>query len=190
MTKSILTVIALFGALTTSSTAHAQSVTVFGNTDAQACYIQTRLFSGSSDALTFCDKALKSTDLTTKDRAATLVNRGINLSRSEKHDLALADYRQAIELMPDLAEAYLNRGNTYIFRSQFRLALADYDRALELGTKEPYAAYYNRGLAYEALKDLKSAYKDFLHAQELRPDWSYPAERIARYQAADFRHQK
>lgn len=190
MSRKALIVITLYWLLAPLSHAHAQSVTVFGNSDAQACYLETRLLSGGSSALTSCNKALKSSGLSKKDRAATLVNRGINYTRSNRHDLALADYEEALKIAPTLAEAFLNRGNTYIFKNQFNLALADYNRSLELGTKEAHAAYYNRGLAYEALKDLESAYQDFLAAQQLRPDWSFPAERIARYESSDFQKER
>ncbi len=190
MIRLALIAIAIGGLLVPLRVAYAQSVTVFGNSDAQQCYIQTRLFSGGSSALTICNKALKSADLSRKDRAATLVNRGINYTRSERHALALADFENALKISPTLAEAFINRGNTFIFTNQFDRALADYNRALELGAKEAHAAYYNRGLAYEALKDLEHAYLDFLQAQKLRPNWSLPAERIERYEAANFRNAK
>ena len=166
--------------------AHAQSITVFGNTDAQECYMSTKLFGGGPSALEHCNKALKYGNLSKRDRAKTLVNRGINYTRERRHDLAMADYEEALQLIPNLAEAFVNRGNTYIFRSQFRRAIEDYDRGLELGTKDPHAAYYNRGLAHEALKELDSAFADFVQANELRPNWSFALERIERYEASGY----
>ncbi len=165
--------------------AKAQSVTVFGNSDAQQCYLQTRILAGTS-ALSFCTRALEAANLSKKDRAATLVNRGINYTRLEQHDLAFNDFQAALALIPDLAEAYLNRGNTYVFTKQFTLAIKDYDRALELGTKDAHAAYFNRGLAYEGLRDLKAAYRDFVLANRLQPEWRFALERLRKYQAYGF----
>ncbi|MFM7713374.1 MAG: tetratricopeptide repeat protein, partial [Microcystis sp.] len=39
-------------------------------------------------------------------RAAWYVNRGIIYSKQQKYELGLADYNKAINLNPDLAEAY------------------------------------------------------------------------------------
>jgi tetratricopeptide (TPR) repeat protein len=47
-------------------------------------------------------------------------------------DQAIADYTRAIELNPDLAEAYNNRAYIYMVKKQYALALPDLDRALQL----------------------------------------------------------
>ncbi len=165
-----------------AGTLHAQSITVFGNSDAHECYLSTKLFGGGSDALNHCNKALRTGTLSRSDRAKTLVNRGINYTHERMYDKAMADFEEALNLIPDLAEAFVNRGNTFIFQNQFRRAIEDYNRGLEFGTKEPHAAYYNRGLAHEALKEMDNAYADFLQAGDLRPNWSYAMERIKRYE--------
>ena len=41
-------------------------------------------------------------------------------------------YNRAIELDPDLAEAYSNRGHTYHDLGDYEQAIADYNRAIEL----------------------------------------------------------
>ena len=163
--------------------ANAQSITVFGDSDAQQCFRSTKIFGGGPDGLNYCNRALRSGNLSRTDRAKTLVNRGINYTAEKMYDNALADFEEALSIMPNLAEAFVNRGNTYIFQSQFRAAIDEYNRGLELGTKDPHAAYYNRGLAHEALKDLESAYEDFLQASDLRPNWRYAMERIEKYEA-------
>ncbi len=165
-----------------AGSAHAQSITVFGNSDAQQCYQSTKIFGGGVDGLNYCNRALNAGGLSRSDRAKTLVNRGINYTAEKTFDRALADFEEALRLVPDLAEAFVNRGNTYVFQNQFRAAIDEYNRGLELGTNEPHAAYYNRGLAHEALKDLDSAYADFLQAGDLRPNWRYAMERIERYE--------
>jgi tetratricopeptide (TPR) repeat protein len=47
-------------------------------------------------------------------------------------DQAIADYTRAIELNPDLAEAYNNRAYIYMVKKEYALALPDLDRALQL----------------------------------------------------------
>jgi tetratricopeptide (TPR) repeat protein len=173
----------LAAAVISAGSAHAQNMTVFGSSDAYECYQSTTLFGGGADALDQCNKALKFGNLSRSDRAKTLVNRGINLTAESLYDQALADFEEALQLMPDLAEAFVNRGNTFIFKNQFRRAIEEYDRGLELGTKDPHAAYYNRGLAHEALRELDNAFADFLKADGIRPNWRFAVERIERYEA-------
>ena len=61
--------------------------------------------------------------------------------------MALADYDRAIELDPDLAQAYYNRGNTYAELQEHAAALADYDRATELDP-DLAQAYYSKACAF------------------------------------------
>ena len=167
------------------SSAMAQSITIFGNSDAQECYMATRLDGGG--AIDLCTKALKDGGLSARDRSATLINRGINLSQAGQHTKALEDYAAALAINPDLAEAFLNRGNTYVFLGRFDTAVEDYSMAIELETRKLHAAYFNRGLAYEGLKNLESAFADFSKALELSPEWALPMERVERYQEFGFK---
>ena len=70
----------------------------------------------------------------------------------KNYDAALADYTRALELDPNLAQAYNNRGTTYAILKNYDAALADYTRALELDPN--YAqAFNNRGTTYATLKN-------------------------------------
>ncbi len=169
-----------------ASPVSAQSVTVFGNNDAQQCFFYTKLPLGSS-GLEYCDRALKFTALSKRDRAATLVNRGINFNHAGRYNDAMADYEAALKLIPELAEAFVNRGNTFVFMKQFELARTDYTRAIELETRDLHAAYYNRGLAHEALRDLDSAFADYVEAIRLKPEWGRAMERVARYETNGYK---
>lgn len=161
----------------------AQSKTVMGTSKAQRCYEDTKFSEGANSAtLRICSEALRENHLGKRDRARTLVNRGIQYSRTGDHQAAMADYEEALVLWPDLPEAYLNRGNTHIFQKKFDLAIADYDKAIEFDLREMHAAYFNRGLAYEALKKYKLAYEDFKNAAASEPGWAVPAERVILYQ--------
>ena len=180
-----LVLAAIFSLL--GSSAYGQSITVFGNSDAQECYMATKLGSGGS-AVEVCNRALDAGGLTPRDRAATLINRGINLSQSGQHGPALEDYASALKIDAELAEAFLNRGNTYVFLGQFDNAVNDYSTAIDLETRKLHAAYFNRGLAYEGLKNLESAFADFSKALELSPEWALPLERVERYQEYGFKN--
>ena len=51
------------------------------------------------------------------------------------YDSALANFNQAIQLDPKLAEAYENRGSVYDSKGDHARAIADYDEALKLNPK-------------------------------------------------------
>lgn len=55
-----------------------------------------------------------------------------------EYEQALADYSRAIELDPNLAEAYYNRGLVRLAQKQQELAISDLSKAGELGL---YTAY-------------------------------------------------
>ena len=47
-------------------------------------------------------------------------------------NLAIKDYNKAIQLDPELAEAYCNRGVAYEHTGEFERAIADHTKAIEL----------------------------------------------------------
>jgi len=178
--------IVVFASLLSIAPALAQSITVFGNSDAQQCYMYTKL-PGGLGGLQYCNRALNVGSLSDRDRAATLVNRGILYNHTRQLSQAEADFVEALKLDSDLAEAYVNWGNTKIFLEDFVTAKDYYSKAIELGTKDLHAAYYNRGLANEALSDLNAAFKDFVDAERVKPEWKMAMERIERYEANGFK---
>lgn len=119
----------------------------------------------------------------TPDTAEGYVETGNKLFQMGSHDYAIAAYTKAIELKPDLADAYNNRAYVYTHQANLiqntagndttkekkklelaRLAIADYDKAIAL--RPHYAVYYrNRASAYvqtdplKAVTDLSTAIK-------------------------------
>ena len=164
--------------------AWAQSATVFGNSDAHECYMATKFGGGGLD---YCERALRHGNLTKRDRAATYVNRGINLTHMGQHTQALDDYQSALNINPKLAEAFLNRGNTYVYLQQFSSAISDYDMAIDLETRDLHAAYFNLGLAYEGLRNLDSAYGYYKKALEVKPEWDLALERVQKYDRLNYK---
>lgn len=157
------------------------SVTVIGGGMAEAC--SKAAIAGASDlrAEASCTQALDTEILSPRDRAGTLVNRGIMKLRRGDMDAALADFNFAARFQPDLAEIYVNRGAALIGEHKYAAGLADVNRGLALGVEEPAKAYYNRAIADEGLDDVKGAYLDYQKAVQLSPDWAAPKQQLTRF---------
>lgn len=155
----------------TAMTASAPAAeTVFGSSDAQACFEGAR-YGGGGNGEDACNRALRDPSLSKRDRAATLVNRGIIYNRTRRLEEAVADFDAALKIDPDLGEAYLNRGNSRFFQKRMQAAKSDYDKAIELESRDLHAAYFNRGLVYEVLQDKAAARADFQAALRVKPDF-------------------
>ncbi|MBF0566254.1 MAG: tetratricopeptide repeat protein [Nitrospirae bacterium] len=100
-----------------------------------------------------------------------LVNKGISLLNLKYYNDALNCFNQAIESMPNFAEAYLNRAVLYRALNDFPHALADYVTAINLKPKDP-DAYFNRGNTLRAMGRIEEALKDYRSALLLRPDYA------------------
>lgn len=169
-------------ALALGAEAAQAAVTVLGETAAHACYQSA--IEGRTDrgALRACESALEQESITTRDRAATYVNRGvIRLHRREFTD-ALTDFDTAIRLMPRLGEGHVDRGAALIMLSDYDGAIAAITHGISLGPEDLHEAYFNRALAYELRGDLRQAYEDYRRAAELAPDWPRPHLELARFQ--------
>lgn len=163
-----------------ASPAFAQ-ITVIGPGEAQSCYEATKRGDrGTQDALDICESALR-TPLNTKDRAATHVNLGILLMRSENYTASKAEYETALDIRPDLAEAYINYGAVLIYSGDIEESITALTTAIELETSKLPEALYNRALAFDRQENYTSAYKDLKRALELRPDWDVALKAINRY---------
>jgi tetratricopeptide (TPR) repeat protein len=101
--------------------------------------------------------------------------------REGKYEQALADYADAVELVPELGAAYLNEGAAHIYRKDFQLAIAPLDRAIDLESPDLFAAYYNRAIARENTGDVAGAYDDFQKSLELKPGWELAERQLTRF---------
>lgn len=89
-------------------------------------------------------------------------------SEENENDQALSAYDQAIELMPNFADAYTSRGLIKSILGNAEAAIADHDEAIRL--KPDFAeAYINRGRAKRALEKHGEAIADFDEAIRLNP---------------------
>ncbi len=171
----------LAAVLTALAAPAAASVMVMGTGMAADC--SKAAFKGRSDreAILLCTRSLNEERLVRRDRAGTLVNRGVMLLRTRDYTAARADFDKAIDLEPTLGEAFVNRGVTLMADQSYSEALVDIERGMALGVDEPAKAYYNRALVQESLGDARAAYYDYLKAQELAPGWVLPARQLVRF---------
>jgi tetratricopeptide (TPR) repeat protein len=128
-----------------------------------------------------CTMAIEAESLRQRDLAGTYINRGtLYLARGGYHE-AKQDFDSAIAIMPALGEAYTNRGAALVGLQLYNDAIADIDRGLALNPGEPEKAYFNRGLAEEALDNIPAAYRDYSRAAELKPGWAPPINELSRF---------
>ena len=86
--------------------------------------------------------------LTCQDRANSTKDL---VEKQREYDKAVVHYTEAIDLNPELAEAYSNRGTVYTDKGEVDKAIEDYTIAIDLNP-EGAKAYNNRGTVYATVK--------------------------------------
>lgn len=165
------------------STAASGDVILNGNPQASACQEAAKFGDFNNTGIDECSLALGGALLSAHDRAATYTDRGAIHMQHRQFLVAKDDFDAALALDPNLANAYVDRGGTFIALKRYAEAIADIDHGLSLGADQPEKAYYNRAIADENLKDLQTAYADYLKASELAPNWAPPKTDLARFNA-------
>jgi serine/threonine protein kinase/Flp pilus assembly protein TadD len=95
-------------------------------------------------------------------------NLGVAYDYRGQPDLAVEEYREAIRLRPDLADAHNNLGTALRARGKTDDAVREYRKALSL--KPGYAiARHNLGLSFACKGDLDGAIKEYGEAIRLKP---------------------
>ncbi len=148
---------------------------------ARECYLSAKLGKASDGSIAQCSTALDKDPLEDRDRAGTYINRGTLHLRRKAWVLALADFDAAIALQPNIGEGHVNRAAALIGLARPAEAVAASDRGLALNPSEPEKAYYNRATARELTGDVEGAYRDYLKASELAPDWDPPKIELKRF---------
>jgi tetratricopeptide (TPR) repeat protein len=77
------------------------------------------------------------------------LERGIVYSEQGKHELAIADFNQALKIDPDNVYAYGIRGASYAAQGKYELAIADFNQVIKIDPDNVYA-YGIRGASYAA----------------------------------------
>lgn len=168
-------------ALVGGATAASAATQSFGTSRATKCFRLAEQGQASRAAVETCNGALGEDALTGRNRAGTYVNRGVLHMNRRDYVAAAADFEAALQVEPELGEAYFNRGSLRVAEGRFNEALTDIERGLSIGLSQPEKAYYNRALAREALDDTRGAYRDYLEAARLKPGWELPQMELTRF---------
>jgi len=98
---------------------------------------------------------------------------GLNLADLDRNEEAVAHLKKVLEADPKDMRAYLALGGVYSSEKNYRAAAELYDQAVaqipEPG-REHWNIFYQRGIAYERLKEWPKAEPNFKKALELFPD--------------------
>jgi tetratricopeptide (TPR) repeat protein len=98
---------------------------------------------------------------------------GLNLADLKRYDEAIEHLEGVLERAPDDRRAFLALGSVHSSRMDFRAAADVYDRAvaqIENPDRSDWNIFYQRGIAYERLKEWEKAEPNFFKALELYPD--------------------
>ena len=128
----------------------------------------------SVEAIEACTAVIDSGKATPAIVAQALVNRGDTYRmRHNDIDRALADYAQAIRIMPDFAPAFASRGSMYLFGRPEELdrAIADFSEAIRLDPASAGVVFF-RGIVWSQKGDWDRAIADFDQTIRLRPTYS------------------
>ena len=116
-----------------------------------------------------------------------LNNRGRAYYGKGKLDQAISDFKQALAINPNYAEAYNNRGVAHFHKGELDRAIKDYCQALRINPN--YAkAYNNRGVVYCRKGIPGPAIRDYNRALKLNPNWAeaYYNRGLAYYDKGEF----
>lgn len=157
------------------------AVLSIGSPLSRSCYQSALSDDDGNSAIDGCTRALNEAALTSTDRAATYVNRGIlRMLRGSDAD-ADADFDAALALNRDLSEAWLNKGFLRIRRGDGRGALPLLQQGIERNPDRQALAIFARGVAYEEMGEYRSAYEDLTRAHRLEPHWALPRQYLSHY---------
>ena len=101
------------------------------------------------------------------------LQRGLNLADLDRHDEAIRQLTKLVDEDPEDTRAYLALGGVYAAKEDFRSAADVYDKAvgrMKILAGTDWNIFYQRGIAYERLKDWPKAEPNFRKALELFPN--------------------
>jgi tetratricopeptide (TPR) repeat protein len=170
------------GLLLGGATAAQGAATVLGGGFGRECFLAAEWKRDTRPSLDICTRALTEEALSRRDRAATLVNRGIIHMQARDLPRAIEDYAAAIRLEPRLAEAHVNRGIALLHQGGADAdAIAALTQGLRLGPNRPEVALYSRAVAHEIAGNVREAYEDYQAAAAAKPGWGDPVEQLKRF---------
>ncbi len=119
-------------------------------------------------AVELFSKLLNNPQINRRFKGQLYYNRGNALRFSGKIDRALADYSQAIKLLPGWPYAIYNRGLLHMEAGNLAQALADFGRVIRILPKQA-SPYVNHGRVLQKMGRHQQALADFDRALKLQP---------------------
>jgi tetratricopeptide (TPR) repeat protein len=116
-----------------------------------------------------CNRIIASPTTSDHDRALAYTFRAAAKRQAPDLAGAIADYSQALTLLPDFPQALIGRGIAYREAKDIARAAADFDQAIKLDPKNA-GALYQRGLTKSQSGDAASAEADIAAAKALDPN--------------------
>lgn len=102
--------------------------------------------------------------------AESYVSKGNELYLQLSFDLAEAQYRQALNLVPSHTEAKYNLGNALMQQKKYGEAVEYYSQVTTAENKNlRAAAFYNQGVSYSKQKDLPNSIEAYKAALRINP---------------------
>lgn len=161
------------------------AVLTVGGPLSHLCYEAALGGDSTATSLEGCTRALEEESLTSTDRAATYVNRGILFMDAGHYADADADFDTALRLDGRLPDGWLNKGFLRLRSGDGRDALPLIQKGIDSGASNHALAIFARGVAHEQMGDFSLAYADLKNAQRMAPGWSLPREYLATYRVND-----
>lgn len=144
------------------------------------CEAGARDVGATGRALGACDLLLRDGSVTGETRARVLTNRAVMLLARGQNVQARSDLEEAIELSPELAEAWLNLSAAQIATGSARAAINTARQARDLGAS-PALVAFNTGIALETLGQYEDAYAAYSEAARSDPENVTLAAQPARF---------
>jgi tetratricopeptide (TPR) repeat protein len=160
------------------------AVTVLGPGPAALCFQAAQTGAGLAEGLKACGEAL-ATNLTTQDKFATFINRGVIDYALKDQAGATRDFEAGIQLQPEKGDGYIDRGLVFASENRFAEAEKDLSKGIELGSDHVYLAHYNRAIIEEQRGDILAAYRDYQQALALEPEFKLAEEQLKRFRVVD-----
>ena len=123
----------------------------------------------NADVVAACTRIIEAPSSSTLDRAVSYTFRADAARADGNTTTAIADYSQALSLMPTLVPALSGRGTAYRATGDFDRAIQDYDQAIKLNPNDATAFYY-RGIANGQRGESDRAIQDFSQAIKINPN--------------------
>lgn len=144
------------------------------------CEAGARDVGATGRALGACDLLLRDGSVTGETRARVLTNRAVMLLARGQNVQARSDLEEAVELSPELAEAWLNLSAAQIATGSARAAIDTARQARDLGAS-PALVAFNTGIALETLGQYEDAYAAYSEAARSDPENVTLAAQPARF---------